>query len=91
MPTVRVAGECSAEVQIVVGRIAVELRRELLRKAAQRMPLGVRRFGIHGRVDAARQRTIVGERATKPELRRKQQPGRTGALAFILLLEEAAL
>ena len=55
------------------------------------MPLGVCGFAIEGRIDAAGQGAVVGDRASEPHLRRQQQPDRTGTGAFILLFEQAAL
>ena len=77
--------------QAVIGRIAIELGRKLFGESAQRVSLGVCGFAIECRIDPAGQGAVVGDRASKPHLWRKQQPDRTGTGAFILLFEQAAL
>src|SRR5207237_9518760 len=63
----------------------------LFGKAAHRVSRGVFAFAIEGRIDPAGQGAVVGDRASKPHLWRKQQPDRSGTRAFILLFEQAAL
>ena len=91
MPFARVAAQGAAHMQRLRGRIAVELGRKFLGKAAQPMAFVEIRFDIPCRFDVVRQVPAHRSRPAQLELRWQEKPDGTGALRVILLLNEAPL